>query len=435
MTLTASFCLVMSVPALAATAEVEADARLSKPDFVTYIPADPEGLDGTNEHFLVVPTPKRTFLAIWTQASKENNPDQRLVLSRSDDQGKTWSKPTVFAGGPKSPDGRMASWGFPFVVPHTGRVYVFWNQNVGIEDVRQDTTGELWYRWSDDDGRTWSDSHRLTIRKSAISHPDPKVPEAWVTFQCPIITRRGEVMVGFTRWASREIQWEGGLFERDSEAWFLRFDNILTVDNPAELKVTTLPDGDRGLRVPWPEEPEISIAQEPTLQDLSDGRMICTMRNRTGGVYFALSPDGGRSWDKPRPLRYVPGGRKILQPLASCPLYKLRDGRFALIFHNNDGSAHGGDSVTDSKVVRRPVFVAIGREIRHPDQPIIFGRPRLLADNDGVPWGEDLDTQIGTYPSLFEFEDKVYFWYPDRKHYLLGKLLAPDLLDDAGLPR
>jgi len=159
------------------------------------------------------------------------------------------------------------------------------------------------------------------------------------------------------------------------------------------------------------------------------------MRNRTGSVYFALSPDGGRTWDKPRPLRYVPGGRKVLQPLASCPLYKLRDGRFVLIFHNNDGSAHGGDSVTDSKIVRRPVFVAIGREIRHPDQPIVFGKPRILADNNGMPWGEDFDTQIGTYPSLFEFEDKVYFWYPDRKHYLLGKILTPELLDDAGLPR
>jgi hypothetical protein len=241
-------------------------------------------------------------------------------------------------------------------------------------------------------------------------------------------------MVGFTRWASTKVQPRGGLFERDSEIWFLRFDNLLTVENPVELKVTTLPDGEHGLRVPMPEEPEISIAQEPTFQDLSDGRMICVMRNRTGCIHFALSPDGGHTWDRPRPLRFVPGGSKIPQPLAPCPLYKLSDGRFVLVFHNNDGTANGGQGVADSKKVRRPVFVAIGREIKHPDQPIMFAKPRLLADNDGVPYGPAKDTQIGTYPSLFEFENKVWFWYPDRKHYLLGKLLTPELLNGTVLP-
>lgn len=44
-------------------------------------------------------------------------------------------------------------------------------------------------------------------------------------------------------------------------------------------------------------------------------------------------------------------------------------------------------------------------------------------------------TQIGTYPSLFEFEGRGYFWYRDRKHYLPGRILTPELLDDASLPR
>jgi hypothetical protein len=65
----------------------------------------------------------------------------------------------------------------------------------------------------------------------------------------------------------------------------------------------------------------------------------------------------------------------------------------------------------------------------------MFTRPRLLADNHGRTAGPSGHTQIGTYPSLFEFEGATYFWYPDRKHFLLGKILTPDLLDDAGLPR
>ena len=39
------------------------DALVSRPDRVVYIPAGWGGPDSTNQHFIVVPTPKRTFLA------------------------------------------------------------------------------------------------------------------------------------------------------------------------------------------------------------------------------------------------------------------------------------------------------------------------------------------------------------------------------------
>jgi len=406
----------------------------SRPDFVVYLPHKADESDGTNQHFLVVPAANREFLAFWTQATHENDPDQHVVMSRSRDQGRTWTRPLTIAGDPSGESGRIASWQFPVIVPHTGRIYLFYNQNVGVVDAREDTTGALACKWSDDNGHTWSEPIELAIRKSAISNPEPGSPPNWVVYQCPIITGRGEVIVGFTRWASTEVQKEGGLFERDSEVWFLRFDNILREADPARLTVTTLPDGDRGLRVPCPSTPRMSIAQEPTLQELSDGRFITIMRTRTGYIYYALSSDRGHSWDAPRPLRFCPGGPLVPQPLASCPLYKLKDGRFILIFHNNDGSANGGEGPTDSRRVRRPVWLAVGREIDDPDQPLMFKKPRLLADNGGVSVGPSDHTQIGTYPSLFEFEGRVYFWYPDRKHYLLGKVLGQELLDDYGLP-
>jgi len=407
----------------------------SNPDFVVYVPHKADQSDGTNQHFLVVPATNRDFLAFWTQATHENDPDQQVVMSRSSDQGRTWTAPVGLAGDPVGKSGRIASWQFPVVVPHSGRVYLFYNQNIGIVDAREDTTGALAYIWSDDHGHTWSQPRELEIRKSAISNPEPGTPENWVVYQAPVITRGGEVIVGFTRWASTAVQKEGGLFERDSEVWFLRFDNILSESDPTRLTVTALPDGDRGLRVPMSSGKAMSIAQEPTLVELSDGRFVTVMRTRRGCIYYALSADRGRTWDEPRPLRFCPDGPVVPHPLAPCPLYKLADGRLVLVFHNNDGSANGGQGPTDSRRVRRPVWVAIGREISHPDHPMIFTRPQILADNGGAAQGPSGHTQIGTYPSLFEFEGKVYFWYPDRKHFLLGKVLGPELLNDAGLPR
>lgn len=78
----------------------------------------------------------------------------------------------------------------------------------------------------------------------------------------------------------------------------------------------------------------------------------------------------------------------------------------------------------DYKRNRRPAYILVGREMnRTCEQPLIFGDPRILVDNGGVPDGAIDRTEIATYTSLFEYGGNVYFWYPDRRHYLLGKVL------------
>ncbi|MDP6722926.1 MAG: hypothetical protein QGF59_29955, partial [Pirellulaceae bacterium] len=118
-----------------------------------------------------------------------------------------------------------------------------------------------------------------------------------------------------------------------------------------------------------------------------------------------------------------------------CPLYRLRDGRYALIFHNNVGTANGGDGPADAQRNRRPAWLSIGHTIDNPGgQPLAFGEPKVLADSDGVPvmlnpsrrlrtHQSIAQTQIATYGSLFEFQNDTYWWYPDRKHFLVGKLI------------
>ena len=413
--------------------------RRTKPDLVVYVPQKPGGPDHTNQHFNTVATPTGAFLATWTSGTRESHPDQRVVCSRSTDRGRTWSAPQVIDGaGPDDPPGTgLASWQFPIVakdvLPGGTRIWCFYNKNIGIDDARTADTGILRCRYSDDDGVTWSErTHDYPIGPNALSNPDPKVPHTWIVYQNPTITPEGHVLAGFTRWASNAVDPDVGMFERASEVCFLRFENILSEPDPDKLVVTTWPKGPHGLSVPNPFRPGINTSQEPTAQAFSDGRLICVMRTLQGRIYFALSEDDGRSWDKPRPLCYGPGGKPILHPMAPCPLYKLKDGRYLLVFYNNDGSGHGGRGPTDSANVRNPAYITIGREAPgEKDQPIRFGPPKILASTDWTPVsGTDTGTQVASYCSLVEDRGERILFYPDRKHFLLGRYLTDEWLAD-----
>lgn len=411
----------------------------TNPDRTIYLPEAFEGPDAANQHFNVIITPAGTYLAFWTMSTYENAPDQRVVVSRSTDGGETWTPPNVLDGAaPGDPAGTgLASWEFPIVAPGMGaggadRVYCFYNKNIGINDAREDNTGVLRGRYSDDDGQTWSEeTFDLPIAPNAISHPDPAVPANWIVYQVPFTTPEGHVLAAFTRWASDAHDPGVGLLERDSEICFLRFENIFTEPDPARLRVTTWPETPHGLRVPDPTRPDRSIAQEPTVQALADGRLICVLRTYVGQVYYALSSDDGRTWDEPRPLRDRPGGSPLLNPISPCPLYRLADGRYLLLFYNNDGSGNGGNGPADSKKNRYPVWLTIGREVPgEADHPLAFGPPKVLASSEGVEIPGTPGTQVATYPSFTDTGTERWLFYPDRKHYLVARRLTDAWLAD-----
>ncbi len=404
----------------------------SRPDILVYRPLAETDFDAENQHFIVCLLPSGTFLAMWTRASQEAAVDQHIAFSRSMDQGQTWSNPQRIDGpAPADEKGTgMASWGFPVVAAKLGRVYCFYNKNTGYRGPGAAETGALRARWSDDDGRTWSKQHvDYPFARNDFSDPRPDFPQDWIVYQAPLYTKSGKVVAGYTHWANRTVHPKLTAERRTaSELLFLHMENILSEPDPAKLVIRSLPEG-KGIRLIAPPEPAMSVIQEPTVQELSGGRWITVARTLTGRIYFALSSDNGRSWGQPDILRYEPGGKPLLNPRAPCPLYKFSDGRFLLIFYNNDGGAGGP---LDYKVNRTPAWYCVGREIRgQASQPIRFSQPRVLAGNDSKPIGPRGLTEIATYPSFFEYKSRRYFWYPDRKHFLLGKMITDEMLDSA----
>jgi len=237
------------------------------------------------------------------------------------------------------------------------------------------------------------------------------------------------VIAPYSRWSSPKYKGPGG-----SESFFFHFENILTEPDPFRLVIRTFPETPHGLTIPAPAQPPGSWCEEPSIVELSDGRLFCVMRTGLGVIFWSISADQGRTWTSAAPLLDKPGGRFMLNPVSPCPLYKLQDGRYLLLYYNNDGSTNGGKIPAGYSYVRQnryPAFITVGRErLEDPVQPIHFGPPKIFATSNGVRLGTGGRTEVATYPSLVEDEGERILFYPDRKCFLLGRYITDEWLAD-----
>ena len=419
------------------TVNLDEELQRSQPDYVVYRPGSADGSthDTGNEHFLVFDGPDGSLMAVWTQSTHEGAGDHRIVFSRSTDEGVSWSPPLRLVGPAHPGDGPMASWGFP-LLSRSGRIYVVYNQYRGIDVVLHQMTGTMVCLYSDDLGRTWSSPQTIPMPRSPHDHPDPSVPSNWIVWQKPIRDRQGRWFTGFTRWVSRAVRtpphndtwtaWE-------SVVEFMRFLNVDDDPQPRDIQVVYSAWGDEALRVPHYSKPLLSVAQEPSLVHLPDGRLFCTMRTMSGYIWYSLSGDDGFSWCSPRPLLRRDHGLPVLEPLCCCPIYSLSDGRYVLLHHNNDGRFQGS-TPEETRRNRRPAFIALGEFRPQAEQPIWFSPSKQLMDNDGVGLGPQGRTDIGVYPSMTNRRGNDVLWHPDRKFFLLGKRITREWLADLEVP-
>jgi hypothetical protein len=419
------------------------DWRRTEPDLVLYLPQKPIGLDCDNEHLIVNFMPRSgDMLATWTTGGYESAPNSRTVFSRSTDGGETWSEPEVMPG---TADDLMLSgrWGF-HIVSRAGRVYFFFNRCIGFWDQSYTTNGVMRCTYSDDDGRTWNPGGDVPFRRrEGHDHPDPKVPPAWIVWQPAVRDAKGRWIAGFTRWSSPEkFPRPKTGYHPDSRSELMRFDNIDEGPDPQDLKITWLPDGD-SISVPCPVEPEssrgYSLGEEPAVVLLPDGRLLLVMRTRTGHIWYSVSEDDGASWRPTEILRRRDDGLSMLHPKSPCPLYRLADGRYLLFFHNHNGTGYGAAGPHDMDA-RRPIFISVGEFRADAHQPIWFSEPKLLFDTHGVAVGPGGGTEVGgriwlaMYGCLTERDGRRIFWYPDRKHFLLGRYITDEMLAEMTVP-
>lgn len=427
------------------TAHLRKELQRSEPDYVIYVPGHYDNYyhDNHNEHLLVFDGPGDKLMTVWTQNIAKPGCANRVVFSSSSDGGKTWAPPSHVMG-PQWPDDPtyMASWGFP-MVSKTGRIYVLCTQNQDSGGWIKMHSGTMDGVYSDDGGKTWSAQQTIPMPRSPYDDPQGKIPGEWIVWQTPMRDLKGRYFVGYTHWLHPDRALLKSLeswTQIESVVEFMRFENI--DDNPEvrDIKVSYFAWGDKALRVPHFKYPMLSIAQEPSIVRLPDQRLFCAMRTNSGCIWYSLSADDGENWCNPRPLLRRDFGQPILQPVGSCPIYQLADGRYVLLHHNNRGSLAGPEQTHSP---RRPAFIALGEFRPHADQPIWFSDSKVLMDTDG--WRVDgtrqgdgrpseLTYDIGVYSSFTSRGGENVLWHPDRKFFCVGKRITAAFLADLAVP-
>lgn len=317
---------------------------------------------------------------LTTGPGREGDKGQHVVATLSTDQGRTWSKLVDI-----EPSGqREASWVVPLVTP-SGRVYAFYTYNgddvneLKNKRIRADTIGWYAYKYSDDDGKTWSGRHRLPLRTTACDRGNDwqgKVQIFWGIDKPQIVG--GDVCFAFTKLGKYMLE--------QGEGWVFRSGNVLTETDASKLRWQLLPDGEHGIRAA-----EFgSVQEEHNLVALAGSGLYCVYRTTHGHPCHAYSRDGGHTWTKPEPMTYTPGGRTIKTPRACAMAWRTANGKFLFWFHNNGHTSFGGQS-------RNPVWIAGGVE---KDGHVHWSQPEILLydpdPNRGMSY-PDLVEQDGRY--------------------------------------
>ena len=415
-------------------------AYRTSPDYICYIPESFDGstTDSYNEHFLVFDGPDGSLMAVWTQQQFGPASGSRIVFSRSADDGVTWSEPKHLAG-PRGKDdpANISMWAFP-MVSKSGRIYVLWNQNQGIPGWINFHSGTMEGMYSDDNGKTWSKPQAIQMPVSPYDDPKGKVPPEWIVWQNPERLNDGKYFVGYSRWVNEDLAYFSKKTKPPGWTWiesvveFMRFENIDDNPEPKDIEITYSAWGDQALRVPHYIEPGLSVAQEPSIVQLPDGRLFTTLRSASGYIWYSVSDDNGITWCNPRPLLYKDHGRPLLQPVSCCPIYQLADGRYVLFFNNNRGDISDPANIWGP---RYPTYIALGEFRPSADQPLWFSEPKLFIEDVTDDVIEEIRPfNLSLYSSFTITNGKNILWYPDSKCWLLGKEITDEFLKDLKVP-
>jgi Neuraminidase (sialidase) len=257
----------------------------------------------SDQPYIVINKDGHWICTLTTGDGHEGSGGQHIISTLSKDQGKTWSAPVAI----EPPTGPVASWVTPLLTP-SGRLYAFYTYN-GDEistmpgqkrRIRNDMLGWYCFKYSDDNGKTWSRRYRIPVRTTAADRANQWKGEVVVFWGIdkPKIHDDG-VRFAFTKLGRYMLD--------NGEGWMLYSDNILTETDPEKINWELLPDGEHGIR----HKDYGSVQEEHNHVEIDGKQLYLVYRTTRGHPAHTYSTDGGHNWDTPEYMTYSPGGRKL----------------------------------------------------------------------------------------------------------------------------
>lgn len=375
----------------------------------------------------VIKTDDGAWLCVMTTASgHEGVAGQHIISQRSTDKGQTWTNWVDV----EPSDGPEASYAVLLKSP-SGRIFVFYNHNTdntreiigddppykGGVVKRVDCQGYFVFKYSDDHGRTWSQQrYTIPVREFDIDRSNPykgAIRYFWNVGKA--FTYNGNACVPLIKVGGVGI----GFYTSD-EGVLLQSPDLLTINDPANARWITLPEGNQGLKTPAGGG---TIAEEHSFVPLSDGTLFCVYRTIDGFPASSYSRDGGRTWDAPTYMHYA-DGRNMKHPRAANFVWKCANGKYLYWYHN-----HGGRFVREhpnSRVMgyddRNPAWLSGGVEVDTPAGKVIrWSQPEIVLYDD------DPAIRI-SYPDLLE-DSGDYYITETQKDIARVHKIDPTLLE------
>ena len=329
-------------------------------------------------------TPKGRHWVAWI--GNEDGPKSIILAARSDDDGKTWSRPclVIDAHIPNFPVGRKNIIGNFWKDP-SGRLWLFFDQSMNHHDGR----GGLWYTICDNPDAadpSWSEPKRIW-HGAMLNKPTVLSSGEWLLCSYLLQTWRNapamfpelEEYRGVNLLASKD----------QGQTWELR--SVQKFPNPA-----------------W---------HEAMVVEKQNGQLWMKTRTRRG-IMETFSDDKGYTWTEPVPS-------KVQHPNARFFFRKLASGRILLV--------KNGENLYEHNVTR------VGEGTTELSNPTLFGRNQFsvwLTEDEGKTWKGGLlidERDRVSYPDGTQTQDgTIYISYEHNRgedgEILMAKITEEDIL-------
>ncbi|MBS1920484.1 MAG: exo-alpha-sialidase [Bacteroidetes bacterium] len=247
-----------------------------------------------------------------------------IVMKRSTDNGKTWSKLQIVAengdlqAGNAAPVVDQTDPGYP-----NGRIFLFYNTGNNHEGEVRKGNGlrEVWYKTSSDNGNTWSNAVNITLQVHR-----PRQPQINPAYNFPDDWR------SFANTPGHAMQFHNGKYKGRI---FVAANHSAGTPQPhfTDYLANGFYTDDHGKTFHISDDVNMPGGNEATAAELSNGRLMMNIRNQKGDIkarIVAISNDGGSKWDT------VYFDKRLPDPVCEGSILSLgiKNGKMILAFCN-----------------------------------------------------------------------------------------------------